>query len=186
MVRRTISRLFPAACILNVLFANAALAQILTPQPDTICRRLTSGDRFYPEYRSCCDIDGGHSRWVKADGSSVDRILVCALWGLRPADPALNLNRPPTPALASGGIPAGRYSCTLVSPVRVDITSTGQYTLGDGSSGRFELTERGSDHIGSFSRYKITGGSFDGFFFLHRDNGQLQLGRQGWTRCESR
>jgi hypothetical protein len=43
--------------------------------------------------------------------------------------------------------------------------------------------ERASDGIGAYAKYRIAGGSFDGFFFLHRDNGQLQVGRNGWGRC---
>lgn len=68
-------------------------------------------------------------------------------------------------------------------PPTVKILVGGRYSVSDGSSGTFALAERASDGIGAFARYKITGGSFDGFFFLHRDNGQLQVGRNGWGRC---
>jgi len=171
------------ATVLMSLCDTEVAAQIANPRPEPVCRALTQGDRFFPEFRSCCDIDGGHSRWVKADGSTIDRILICGQWGIKPAEQSLNLTPPPLPQASRAGIPAGPYTCTLVSPVKTTIAAGGRYSLGDGSSGRFELAERPSDQIGGFAKYRITVGSFDGFFFLHRDNGQLQVGRTGWGRC---
>lgn len=165
-----------------------AHAQVARTQPQKVCRALVSTDRGFPQYKSCCDVDGGHSRWVKADGSSETRVSVCALWGIKPGPASLDLppaERSVDRKLSQKGIPAGSYLCELSvgQPPTVRIQSGGRYSVSDGSSGRFELAERASDGIGGFARYKIAGGSFDGFFFLHRDNGQLQVGRNGWGRC---
>jgi hypothetical protein len=173
-----------ALIMLAAVVSTPVAAQVSTPKPETVCRKLIPGDRFHPEFQSCCDIDGGHSRWVRPDGRHVDRVSVCALWGIKPGDPALAMDRPRMPERSREGIPPGRYTCTLVGPVKVTIQSQGRYALGDGSSGRFEFLERKADSIGPYARYRIVGGSFNGFFFLHRDNGTLQVGRNGWTRCD--
>lgn len=67
--------------------------------------------------------------------------------------------------------------------VAVLLQSGGRYSVADVSARTFKLAERASDGIGGHARDRIAGGSFAGFCFLHRDNGQLQLGRNGWARC---
>ncbi len=168
------------------LLPTPAVAQVSTPAPAKICRKLAAGDKWFPEYRSCCDIDGGRSRWEKADGSATEFTSVCALWGITPGAPAQALKAPTARKASTGGIPPGRYACQLGSPVDITIAKDGSYRSADGSRGRFSLAAREQDAIGGYARYAISGGSFGGFFFLHRDNGQLQVGNRGWGRCEPR
>lgn len=165
-----------------------AAAQVARPKPEHICRALAAGDKHYPQYRSCCDVDGSNSRWIKADGTQEIRVFTCALMGVTRGSASLDLpesQRPVDPKLSAKGIPPGAYKCHPAgSPIKVTVHKDGRYGVSDGSSGRLELAERSADGTGGFARYRISGGSLDGFFFLHRDNGQLQLGRVGWTRCE--
>ena len=177
-----------AAVLVQPWLGMGAWAQVARTPVERVCRSLVSTDRGFPEYKGCCDADGGHSRWVKADGSSETRVSVCALWGIKPGPASLDLpqaERPVDRKLSERGIPAGSYRCDLSvgQPPTIKIQSGGRYSVSDGSSGQFELAERASDGIGAYAKYRIAGGSFDGFFFLHRDNGQLQVGRSGWGRC---
>lgn len=178
------------AWLLLLAASPAVEAQVARTPVERICRALVPGDKHYPQYRSCCDIDGSNSRWVKADGSEETRVFRCALMGVTPGPAKLNLppsQRPVDRKLSARGLPTGRYACHPGGmEIMVDIQTGGRYRAADGSTGRFELAERSRDETGAYARYRIAGGSFDGFFFLHRDNGQLQLGRVGWTRCEPR
>lgn len=164
---------------------TAISAQVATPSPEPICRKLGPGDKYYPDYVSCCDLDGGRSRWESSNGKTTDFTSICSLWGIKP-NPALDMQPQAAPEseITSTNIPVGHFSCTLVSPVKVSISSTGQYQLDDGSAGRLNFMERSQDSFGPYTTYRISGGSFDGFFFLHRDDGRLLLGRSGWTRCD--
>jgi len=186
-LRAFVSTLF-LLLVINAGWSAVSLAQVATPKPEPICRKLAPGDKYYPEFTSCCDLDGGRSRWVSANGKTTDYTSICSLWGIKPK-PELNIAPPQASqqqSTMSGQVPTGKYSCTLVSPVGVTISSNGKYQLDDGSSGQLVMSERSQDGIGPYIKYKMTGGSFDGFFFLQRSNGQLLLGRVGWTRCEKR
>jgi hypothetical protein len=161
-------------------------AQVARPPIEKVCRQLTDADPHAREFRSCCDLDGGNSRWVRrSDGSSVDRISVCVIWGIKPGPAELALNPPVQADQAAKGIPTGRYTCQIGAPVDV-VISSGQRYSASGSAGRFSQEAREEDSTGSYVKYRINGGPFDGFQFLHRANGMLQVGRNGWGRCEPR
>jgi hypothetical protein len=82
-------------------------------------------------------------------------------------------------------IRTGRFNCPLTGlPTDVTLTKN-SYRIASGGQGRIAFVARESDpYTGGFVRYAITGGPFDGFFFRHLDNGDIHLGRIGWTRCE--
>jgi hypothetical protein len=161
-------------------------AQVARPAVEKVCRQLTDADPHSREFRSCCDLDGGTSRWVRrADGGSVDRVSVCAIWGIKPGAPELSLTPPAQTDVSAKGIPTGRYTCQIGSPVDLVIASGQRYTAA-GSKGSFSEEAREQDSTGAYVKYRINGGPFDGFQFLHRANGTLQVGRNGWGRCEPR
>lgn len=80
-----------AGALVPLWLAPVAWAQVARAPVERVCRSLVSADRGYPQYKSCCDVDGGHSRWVKADGTSETRVSVCALWGIKPGLASLDL-----------------------------------------------------------------------------------------------
>lgn len=153
------------------------------------------------------DVDCGtgpfrvQARWVKQAGAP-----------LRPRDQAaqapLQVSAPPQPVevprqetVASdpseksqqvpagrGEAPTGRYECYLgtTGSVVVSLSAAGGYEAADGSGGSFAFETRDVGHNGPFSKYKIRGGSLDGFYFLQWDGGKLQLGSVGWGQCEQR
>jgi hypothetical protein len=178
--------LFAAVPALSLILMRPAATQVLRESPSRICRKLVPGDKYYPAYRSCCDIDGGRSRWQSADGKITDYTSMCALWGIKPGAPGQQLQPPPGQQRSSKGIPPGRYRCPIGSPVEIVISGNGSYRTSDGSTGAYRLSSRERDAIGGYARYSISGGAFNSFQFLHRDNGQLQVGRTGWGRCEPR
>ncbi len=165
-----------------ILSLGAVQAQVARPPTEKVCRQLTDADPHSREFRSCCDLDSGNSRWVKrSDGSSMDRVSACAIWGIKPGAAELALNPPVQADQAAKGIPTGRYTCQIGSPVDIVISPGRRYTAA-GSTGSFNE----EDSTGAYVKYRISGGPFDGFQFLHRTNGTLQVGRNGWGRCEPR
>ena len=93
-------------------------AQVARTPVEKVCRQLTDADPHSREFRSCCDLDGGTSRWVRrADGGSVDRVSVCAIWGIKPGAPEFSLTPPAQTDVSAKGIPTGRYTCQIGSPV---------------------------------------------------------------------
>jgi len=165
-----------------------AEAQVRTPPAQKVCRELEASDPYFSQYSSCCDIEGGKSRWRKrSDGKDVDLISMCATWGIMPSATAAPVTPPPRANASAAGIRTGRYNCPLNGiPVDVTLTKNG-YRIASGGDGRIAFSARETDNVnGSYAKYAITGGPFDGFFFRHLDNGEVHLGRFGWTRCEPR
>lgn len=52
-----------------------------------ICRQIVPGDRWYPTWRSCCDLEGDRSRWTNRRGQASDYGGSCTHWGIRSVNP---------------------------------------------------------------------------------------------------
>jgi hypothetical protein len=49
----------------------------------SICRQLQQGDKWYPEWRSCCDLGNEKSRWTNSSSVASDWGGSCSYWGIR-------------------------------------------------------------------------------------------------------
>lgn len=169
----------------------ASFSQVLTPDPPQICRSLVEGDKWYPKYRSCCDINGSESVWSNAETGQEERyVFLCSIIGVQPGPPELNLNRDEIASRYTydlkRGIPVGTYSCSIQmsNSILVNVQSAGRYSTASGSSGTYSLSSEETDRTGKLVKFLISGGDLDGFYFMLRDNGELAMGLGfGWGKC---
>lgn len=173
------------------LWSTPHFAQILTPDPPQICRRLTDGDKWYPKYTSCCDINGSEGVWYNSESGQEERyVSLCNLLGVEPGPPELDLDRDEIASRyaydLSRGIPPGTYSCSIQSTtsIIVNVHSSNEYSTASGSQGTFSMSSEENDSTGKLIKYKIAGGDLDGFFFMLRNNGEVAMGiGYGWGEC---
>lgn len=173
------------------VWSTPSSAQVITPDPPQICRSLTDGDKWYPKYTSCCDINGSESVWFNAESGQEERyVFLCNLLGVQPGPPELDLNREEIASRyaydVGRGIPPGTYSCSIQSTnsIVINVVSVSEYSTTNGSRGTYSVSSEEADSTGKLIKYKITGGDLDGFHLMLRDNGEVAMGIGfGWGKC---